>query len=715
MKHASLSILTLALTVGACATTPPPQPAVETESPTGPPETRSEGLTETIHGASVADPYRWLEDAQSEEVQAWMKAQDDYTRSYLHALPGRDELKKRLEELYYVETVSSPIKRGDRFFLRRRHPDREKAIVYWKEGTGGEEKVLLDPNTMGEEGENISLGGWFPSWDGKTVAYKLKANNADEATMFVMEVETGKVSDIDVIEGAKYAGASWTPNNDGFYYTWLPTDDAIPTADRPGHATVKFHKLGTDPQSDPVIHEPTLDPRTFLSPSISRDGRFLFVYKWFGWTSVEVYYRDLHNPEHKEFQVFWKPEDAQAYVTHWQGYFYIMTNKDAPRQSIWRTRDTEPARDAWTQIVPEPKDFVIDDFSIIGDHLVLTKLQNATSGLQVRTLEGELVREVELPGVGALFGVNGLPEDPNFYYGYTSYTTPWQIYETSVTSDDSSLWTEVKIPIDPSPYTVEQVFYDSEDGTKVSMFIVHRKDIQLDGSTPFLLYGYGGFQISLKPSFRSSIFPWLEAGGGYAVANLRGGGEYGEDWHKAGMLLNKQNTFDDFIAAAEFLVEKGYTHSDHLAIRGGSNGGLLVGATMTQRPDLFGAVVCAVPLLDMLRYHLYGSGKTWIAEYGSADDPAQFAVLHSYSPYHHAPVADYPALLLLSADNDDRVDPFHARKFAAVIQRGTSSHAPILLRIESQAGHGGADLVKQRVETSVDVYSFLMAQFGMAP
>jgi prolyl oligopeptidase len=720
-----IALLAIALGLGACTggaetVVPDKAPPMEPVAPVGPvkpdyPASRTEAVADTLHGTEVADPYRWLEKVETDEVQGWMKAQDDFTRGHINALPGRDALTKRLEELYYVESLSAPVKRGKRFFLRRRHPDREKAIIYWKQGKDGEEKVLLDPNTMGKEGENVSLGGWYPSWDGKKVAYKLKQNNADEATMYVMEVASGKVSDIDVIAGAKYAGAAWTPKSDGFYYTWLPIDPEIPAADRPGHAAIKFHKLGTDPAKDPVLHEKTDDPKTFLSPSISRNGRYLFVYKWFGWASVEIYYRDLKNRKHKDWQVFWKPENAQAFVTHWKGYFYVMTNKDSPNQSIWRTKDSKPARDQWELIVPEP-DFVIDDFEIIGDHLVLSKLQNATSGLQVRKLDGTLVRDVKLPDVGAVFGVQGLPEEPGFYYGYTSYTTPWQIYETSVTSEDSTLWTEVKIPVDPSPYKVEQVWYESKDGTKVSMFIVRRKDAPNDGSTPFLLYGYGGFQVSLKPYFRSSIYPWLEAGGGYAVANLRGGGEYGEEWHKNGMLLKKQNTFDDFIGAAEFLIEKGYTKTEHLAIRGGSNGGLLVGAAMTQRPDLFGAVVCAVPLLDMVRYHLHGSGKTWIGEYGSADDAEQFKVLHAYSPYHAIkPNTAYPATLLLSATNDDRVDPFHARKFAASVQAATSDDAPILLRIEQQAGHGGADLVKQRVEQSADVYAFLMSQFGMTP
>ncbi len=678
------------------------------------PATRAEDVKDVIHGVEVRDPYRWLEDVKSEEVKGWMKAQDDLTRAHLAGLPGRDRLVARLKELYYVDTLSAPSRRGERYFYQRRHADKEKAVIYWRQGEEGEERVLLDPNAMSaERGENISLGVWEPTLDGLRVAYTLKANNADEATLYVMEVATGAVSEVDVIEGAKYASPSWTPKGDGFYYTWLPIDPAIPTAERPGFAEVRFHKLGTDPTKDPVIHEKLGDPRKFLSADLSRDGKWLFVYKWNGWTSVEITFRSVAARK-PGFAPFFNSTDAQASVIAWEDHFYILTNEGAPRWRVYRTRASKPGREAWVPIVEQRDDVVIDGMQIVGGRLVLNNLKNAASTLEVRELDGKLVREVPLPGIGATSGMTGNPEDDAAYFSFTSFTTPWQIYRTSIKSGQSTLWAEVKIPVDATPYKVEQVWYTSKDGTKVSMFIVQRADAPKDGSTPFLLYGYGGFQVNMKPFFSSGLFPWLEAGGGYAVPNLRGGAEYGEQWHQDGMVLKKQNVFDDFIAASRFLIDGGYTAPERLAIRGGSNGGLLVGAAMTQAPELFGAVICGVPLLDMVRYHLFGSGKTWISEYGSADDEAQFKALYAYSPYHQVkPGVAYPAVLFMTSDTDDRVDPLHARKMAAAVQALSSGDQPVLLRIQAQAGHGGSDLVKERVEESADMYAFLMSLFGM--
>lgn len=714
-----LVLLALALLAG-CASEPeviplPPEPPAPVGFPY--PQSRVGTDADTIHGVSVADPYRWLEDASQAEVQAWMKDQDDTARTYLDKLPGRDQLAARLKELYYVDSVTAPYKRGKRFFYTRRLADKEKAIVYWREGEKGEEKVLLDPNAMTEASKvNTSVGRWVPSWDGKRVAFTIKENNADESTLYVMEVDSGKKSEVDVIPGAKYASPSWTPKGDGFYYTWLPTDASIPVAERPGFAEVRFHKLGTDPSKDPVIHEKLGDPRKFLNVSLSRDGRWLFVYKWNGWTSVEITFRDLKNRRQTDFAPFFQSDDAQAYVIAWKKDFFIVTNDGAPRWRVYRTASNKPERKDWKEIIPQHASDVIDEVEVVGGHLVVSYLRNAASAIQIRKLTGQVVRDVELPGIGATFGVRGNPDEDTGYYAFMSYTTPMEIYQTSIKSGKTTLWNKVQVPIDASPYKVEQVWYESADKTKVSMFLVHRKDIPMDGSTPFLLYGYGGFQVSMKPYFNSGIYPWLEAGGGYAVPNLRGGGEYGEEWHKGGMLLEKQNTFDDFIAAASWLVDNKYTAPSRLAIQGGSNGGLLVGAAMTQRPDLFGAVICSVPLLDMVRYHLFGSGKTWISEYGSADDAEQFKALLAYSPYHKVKAGTlYPPTLLLSADNDDRVDPMHARKMAAALQAAHAANEdrPILLRIERDAGHGGADMIKQRVEQSVDTYSFLMKHLGL--
>jgi prolyl oligopeptidase len=676
-------------------------------------QTRRVVVKETLFGVEVSDPYRWLEDVKDPAVQAWMAEQDGAARRALAALPGRERLRRRFRELYYVDALSAPVHRGERYFYTRRHADREKAVVYWRPGLQGEERVLLDPNAMSADG-STALGVWVPTHDGSRVVYALRRNNADEATLYVKDVASGRVSEVDVIEGGKYAEPAWTPEGDGFYYTWLPTDPAIPVADRPGRAEIRFHRLGTPPSRDRLVHPHTGSARTFLSVDLSRDGRWLLVYVSHGWNSTDVYLRDLRRADEA-----WRPlvvgEDAIHVVHPWRDHFYVVTNAGAPRFRVMRAEAARPERSAWVEIVPEAPDAVIEEMRVLGDHLVLGYLENAASRLEVRTLDGRPVREVALPGVGSTFGLAGREDEDEAFFGYQSFTTAPEIYRTSVRTGQTSLWSAVKVPVDPAAFAVEQVRYASRDGTRISMFIVARKDMRRDGSTPFLLYGYGGFSVSERPTFNTAIFPWLEAGGAFAVANLRGGGEYGEQWHRAGMRHQKQNVFDDFIGAAQYLQANGFTRPDRLAIMGGSNGGLLVGAALVQRPELFRAVSCGVPLLDMLRYHLFGSGKTWIEEYGSADDEADFRTLYAYSPYHHVRPADYPAVLMTSADTDDRVDPMHARKMTAALQAATTGGRPVLLRIERNAGHGGADMVKQAVELSADRYAFLMREVGLVP
>jgi prolyl oligopeptidase len=678
-----------------------------------PPPTRRTDVKETVFGVEVRDPYRWLEDAKQPEVQAWMAAQDARARAALARLPGRDLLRQRFRELYYVDSLSAPFVRGGRYFYTRTHADREKAIVYWRESEKHPERVLLDPNLMSADG-STSLGVWVPSQDGRRVVYAVKPNNADEATLRVIEVASGRVSTRDVIEGGKYAQPVWTPEGDGFYYTYLPSDPGITVADRPGQAEIRFHRLDTDPLQDPLVHPRTGDARTFLGVDLSRDGRWLFVYVAHGWTSTDVYLRDRRAavPE-------WKPlvvgRDADYVMQAWQGQLYIVTNEGAPRYRVFKAPAERPDRASWREIVPESADAVIEGMELRGGHLVLSYLQNASSRLEVRTLEGARVRDVRLPGLGALTGVTGEPDQDEAFFGFQSFTRPPEVHRTALSTGRTTVWSAVKVPVDPAPYAVEQVWYPSKDGTRVSMFVVRRKDMPRDGTTPFLLSGYGGFNISQRPEFLPSLFPWLEAGGGFALPNLRGGGEYGEEWHRAGMLHRKQNVFDDFVAAAEHLMAERYTRADRLAISGGSNGGLLVGAAMVQRPELFRAVSCSVPLLDMVRYHLFGSGKTWIEEYGSAENEADFRALHAYSPYHHVRPAAYPAVLMQSADTDDRVDPMHARKMTAALQAASTSGRPVLLRIEKNAGHGGADLVRQAVELSADRYAFLMRELGLTP
>jgi prolyl oligopeptidase len=674
------------------------------------PATRSEPIVDTLHGVQVADPYRWLEDEKASDVQSWMKAQDTLTRGWLSRVPVREALARRFHELFYVDAVSAPIRRGNRFFYYRTHKDREKAILYWRDGENGAEKILLDPNAWSKDG-TVSLGGVEPSWDGRKLIFAQKPNAADEAVLHVMDVDSGEWSQVDVIPGAKYATPKWTPDGKGFYYEWLPVDPSIPVDQRPGYTEIRFHKVGTDPKTDTVVHPRLGDPTTFLASDLSRDGKYLFVYVTRGWSENDIYWK---RTSEKDFRLLVKGVGAKYEIRSWKDQFYILTDEGASRQRIFRASPAKPERAAWQELVPEDPAAKLDSFTIVGGHLGLEYQRDAVTELRLATLEGKPLRTVTLPGVGVASNLVALEDQDEAFFAFSSFTTPRQIYKTSITSGKVELWAKVELPVNTDLYTVQQVFFPSKDGTKIPLFLVHRKDLKRDGQRPTLLSGYGGFNVSVQPSFRSSIFPWLDAGGVYAVANLRGGGEYGKAWHEAGRLARKQNVFDDFHAAAEFLVREKYTRPDRLAVQGGSNGGLLVGAAMTQRPELYGAIVCSVPLLDMVRYHQFGSGRTWIAEYGTAEKPEDFKVLHAYSPYHALkPGVRYPPLLMLSADHDDRVDPLHARKFVAAVQNLQGHTAPALLRIESNAGHGGADQVAKAIQSSADTYAFLFQIFGM--
>jgi prolyl oligopeptidase len=682
------------------------------------PATRAGDVTDTLHGQKIADPYRWLEDEQAPEVQAWMTEQDRYARAQLARTPHRDELTARLKQLFYFDAISAPIHRKGRYFYTRKHADKEKTIVHWKQGETGAEKVLFDPNQWSADG-STGLGAWAPSWDGKYVAYAVKEHNSDESVTRVFDVVAGK--DLpDTIEGTKYAQASWTPDSQGFYYTWVPpVGGKVTVADRPGFAEIRFHKLGTPVGSDPIVHPATGNAETFIAGYVSRDGHWLVVAIQHGWNSSDIYVKDLRTSRGaaagaaRELPPGWTTlvagVDANFEVDIWRDQFYVTTNHGAPRNRVFKVDPKHLERSAWKEIVKE-SDATLERTAIVGEHLVLTYLRNAASEIEIRDLAGKLVRKASVPALGSAGGIFGNADEDTGYIDYTSFTEPHIIYKTSIKTGKTSEWARTTLPVDTTQLATEQVFFPSKDGTKISMFILYKKGTERNGSNPTILNGYGGFNVSLTPSFASSRAVWLERGGVYAIPNLRGGGEYGEDWHRAGMRLHKQNVFDDFIAAAEYLIAERWTSRDHLAISGGSNGGLLVGAAMTQRPDLFRAVVCAVPLLDMLRFHLVGSGKTWVPEYGSAVDPEEFRALYRYSPYRVAVDAGpraYPAVLFDSADHDDRVDPMHARKLAAMMQASQTTEAPILLRIERNAGHGGADLVKQQVERAADQLGFL--------
>jgi prolyl oligopeptidase len=683
-----------------------------TASRFGYPATHRGDMKDTFFGVEVDDPYRWLEDGTAPDVLAWTKAQDEYARAELRKLPGRDAMAARLRELYYTDSVGVPSHRGGRDFYTRRFAKKEKAVVVARDRDTGAERIVLDPNSWSVDG-SLSLMGWRVSWNGRSIAYKVSKNNSDNATLYVLDVGSGKTSSIDVIEGARYAVASWTPGSDGFYYTWIPSSSAIAAVDRPGHQEVRFHRLGTDPKYDEIVRQKTGDPRTFAWATLSRDGHWLFYTIARGSRSTDVWFRDMRNPgKPGPWQELAVGQPAVYQVSAWKDRFYIHTDDGAPGYRVLRADPRRPARDRWREIVPERTGETLAGVRIVGNRLSLGYLKDVASRIEVRELDGKWVREVDLPDVGSATTLLGNEDEDDAYYLFTSFTRSTEIYRVSVRTGRSKLWFKLKVPVDTAKFVVEQSFYSSRDGTRVPMYIVRGKDRRRDGSAPTLLYGYGGFNATMTPDFDLSIFPWLERGGLYAMPGIRGGREYGEEWHKLGMRRQKQNVFDDFIAAAEYLIKQGWTRPGRIAIQGNSNGGLLVGAALTQRPDLFGAAVCGVPLLDMLRYHLSGSGKTWIEEYGSADNELDFRVLNSYSPYHRVrPRTKYPSVLVVSADSDDRVDPMHARKFAARLQ-ASSTGGQVLLRVQRNAGHYGTDSVRSAVEATADEYSFALAQMG---
>ena len=707
------------------------------------PVARREAVSDILHGVTVADPYRWLEDGDSAEVKSWADGQDAHARAILGGVPGHDLLEARFASLLYVDAISTPVERKGRLFYMRRPKGAEKSFLAWRD-RDGVERVLIDSAKLSDDG-TTALGEWIPSPDGTLLAYLIKPNNADEATLRVRRVDTGE--DLpDRLDGAKYSGMSWTPDSAQLYYVWVPpVSDTVTVEQRPGFATVRLHNLGTPQESDTEVFGATGDPETFLGADLSEDGHFLFLYLSRGWDDVSVWYRDqrqqIDNLIYREpapsgavvassvddaliskldaraqvagFRRLIVGADAVTSVEAFADTFYLLTNASAPK---YRVLSVQPDTGVWREVVPEGAN-KIDSVQVAGGKLVVSSLEKASSRLSLWGLDGGKVRDLTLPGLGSISGLAGNADSDDLYYAYSTFTQPSQVMKLSLAADRSEVWGRVQLEVDTSHMVVSQETYTSKDGTPVTMFVVHRDDAKRDGNNPTLLYGYGGFNVDMTPAFSSSVVTWLELGGVYAVPNLRGGGEYGEAWHQAGMLGRKQNVFDDFHAAAEHLVATGWTRPERLAIRGGSNGGLLVGAAMTQRPDLYGAVICAVPLLDMLRYHKFGSGRTWIPEYGSAENASDFGFLSAYSPYQKVRDGQrYPALLMMGSDHDDRVDPMHARKFSAAVAAATASlpdAPPVLFRLERNAGHGGADLVRQTVAANADQFAFLARTLGV--
>jgi prolyl oligopeptidase len=687
----------------------------------GPPKAKAEPVVDDVHGHKIVDNYRWLEDADSPETQAFVDQELSYTRSVLDPLPGREKILERLQQLALIGTIGAPQLGGKYYFYTRREGTQNQPVLYVREESHGKDRALVDPNALAAD-STVAMDWWYPSDDGKYVAYGLSASGSEESTLHVIETATGKILP-DSVERARYQGVSWKKDNSGFYYNLHPRKGEVPDGEEVYHVKVFYHQLGSDPAKDRMAFDPmSLGPEHKpqeipFAQLADDDDRWLLISIFEGYAKTELYLQDLKSGAPPVAITTGKEFLYSGEI--FQGKVYITTNEDAPRFRVLAADAANAQRDNWKEIIPQ-SDAVLQNLSVFGEKLFAQYAKNASSQLKLFDMQGKMLGDIALPAIGTAAGIGGRWDRSQVFFGFQSFTIPASVYEVNVDTLQSSRWERVHAPLDPADYQVKQVWFTSKDGTKVPMFLFHKKGITLDGKNPTLLTGYGGFNISLTPSFAAGRFLWLEHGGVFAVANLRGGGELGEDWHRAGMLDKKQNVFDDFIAAAEFLISDNITDKDHLAIQGGSNGGLLVGAAFTQRPDLFRAVVCQVPLLDMLRYQGFQIAKLWIPEYGSADDAKQFEWLYAYSPYHHVKAGtEYPAILFMTADTDKRVDPMHAKKMAALMQaeaaNGSSHDRPILLRIESKAGHGAGKPVTKQIEEGVDVYSFLFWQLGVKP
>ena len=698
------------------------RPTIDTHSPMKPPKARVDVVIDDYHGHKISDSYRWLEDANSPETRKFVEEQNTYTQQVLDAIPGKDKLRARLEQLLTIGRVDAPKAGGNYLFYTRREGHQNQPIVYVREGVNGKDRALIDVNTLAPDG-TIALDWFHPSHDGKYVAYGTSPNGSEISTLQIIETATGKLLP-EKIWRTRAADVAWLPDDSGFYYTKYPRPGDVPAGEEMYNRKVFFHKLGeaanTDGLKDPLIFGEEIKPQYWPGVHISNDGKWLLVNVNEGWTKDELFLKDLTNPQ-STFAPITAGKDFLYQGTILDGVLYLVTNEDAPNYHIFKVDCANPARANWQEIVPQ-SDAVIDSSGegeslIVGRRLFVKYLHNAASQLKIFDLNGKHIADVPMPTLGSIFsGVGGSWDSNEGFFGFHSYAVPPTVYEVSLDGKVTQ-WARITSDVDPEKFQVEQVWFTSKDGTRVPMFVVSKKGMVRNGKNPTLLSGYGGFNVGRTPAFdRNAMLLLLEHGGIYADAQLRGGNEFGEAWHRAGMLEHKQNVFDDFIAAAEVLISQKYTDKEHLAIQGGSNGGLLMGAALTQRPDLFRAVVCQVPLLDMLRYQNFQIAKLWIPEYGSAENASQFDYIYAYSPYQHVKQGtQYPAILFMTADSDTRVDPMHAKKMTALLQAQAANgpDRPILLRVDTKAGHGIGKPVGKLVEDGVDMWSFLFWQLGV--
>lgn len=677
------------------------------------PESKQIDHVDEYHGQRIADPYRWLEDPESADTQAWVEAQNKVTFDYLEKLPYRKKIEERLTQLWDFERYGLPVKRAGRYLYTRNDGLKNQSVLYVAESAAGEARELLDPNKLSSDG-TIALIGWAVSDDGKKLAYGLATAGSDWNEWKVLDVDSGKTLD-DHIRWAKFSGASWTNDNKGFFYSRYDEPPAGQEFTKANYfQKLYYHKLGEPQSSDTLIYERKDEKEWGFSGGVTDDGHYLIISVWKGSEPKnQSFYKDLTKPDAKVVELVAGFDADYDFIDNNGTTFWYLTDNDAPQRRLIAIDVTKPDRANWQTLIPESK-FTLESVHRVGESFVAAYLEDAHSVAKVFDLTGKFTREVPLPAIGSAGGFRGERGDNETFYSFTNYTTPGTIYRYDVATGESTVYRQPKVKFKPDDYESKQIFYTSRDGTQVPMTIVHRKGMKLDGNNPTVLYGYGGFNISLTPAFSVSNLVWMEMGGVYAVPNLRGGGEYGREWHEGGQRLSKQNVFDDFIGAAQWLIDNKYTRPEKLAIRGGSNGGLLVGAAMTQRPDLFAAAVPAVGVLDMLRYHKFTIGWAWATEFGSSDEPEQFANLLKYSPLHNLKSGTkYPATMVVTGERDDRVVPAHSFKFAAALQAAHAGSTPALIRIETKAGHGAGKPTAKVIAESADVLAFLVKELGV--
>ena len=679
------------------------------------PETATVDHVDNYHGNDIADPYRWLEDdvRESDAVKSWVDAQNEVTFAYLAAIPERKLIAKRMRELWDYERFTLPRKAGNRYFYKHNEGLQNQGVLYTQSSLDGDAELLIDPNTWSDDG-TVALAGYYPSKDGSHIAYTIQDGGSDWREAKVMNVETGAVLD-DHLEWLKFTGLSWTADGSGFYYSRYPAtaaEEKYQSLNK--NMKVYLHRIGTSQDEDEVVYERPDNPDWGPRGEVTDDGEHLVITISVGTDDrYSIVHQDLTDPEAELVTIIEGFDYDYSLIGNIGSELYFRTNNGAPKNRLITIDVNQPDPQNWREVIPEAED-VLDDVNLVGGRIIAEYMQDAWSVVKIFELDGSEAGVVDLPGIGSAYGFNGKLDDPETFFGYASFNMPSTIKRLDVSTGDVEVFKQPEVDFDPDDYQVEQVFYASKDGTRVPMFISHRKDVVPDGNRPTMLYGYGGFNISIQPSYSTTRLAWMEMGGIYAVANLRGGGEYGEEWHQAGTRLNKQNVFDDFIAAGEYLIENNYTNSDKLAIFGGSNGGLLVGAVTNQRPELFGAAIAAVGVMDMLRFHRFTAGRFWTDDYGSADNPDEFVALRAYSPYHNIRNgAEYPAILVTTADTDDRVVPGHSFKYAAAIQRAQGGDAPVLIRIETRAGHGAGVPTDKVIEDYADRWAFLVRNLDM--